>query len=833
MKYILLFLLTWLSFDKKSDDNTDTVSENGSDSNSDENGNKPKEKKEYCIYLFGRTKSGKSVCVEITNFNPFFYVSIPDFWTPSDCKRFWKDLQSSLFFVEHDFITYKIVKKKNAFGYHMDREFKFITLYFKTESTMRYAMSHINKCTTKPLKKYNSQRSLRGFLKVFNGNLDPMLAFMHMRNIYSCGWIKIHFNGLDFSKEKYKNGYFLSTSFMNCSIDKETEKEKMNIPPIKILSFDIECFSLSGNFPNPENENDYITQIGNTICLFDNYTTLSSEYQWAKSVFVLGDCDPVKDVKIEKFQKEKDLLLSWAKFLMDTDPDIIIGYNIDGFDWAYIRDRLKFLKCEISFCALITRIPNRPSRFYEKELQSKMSFGRKRHYLDIPGITQIDLYHKMRERSYDKYTLDYVSEKLLGEKKRDVHPKQIMKMSNPNPEEASAKDRAVIADYCAQDTALPMKLLIQEKILLNLMQMAKCSNVPLPWLLTRGQQIKVFSSFMRKLYHENYVFPKNLPSDNNVGYEGASVLECKRGFHGPTSGLDFASLYPSIIISYNLCLTTILLDNKIDQNQGLQITDENSNTFEWEYKTQHHKYTYIDQSVKRGIIPLLLDEYWKLRKMIKKQMKTAENSQLYDIYNGEQLAIKQLMNSFYGCLGAKNGAMALNDIAATVTYIGRSLIRFCQTYVEEKYDGSDSVEGVRGEVLYGDSVPGYMPITICVKNEFILSRTIENLHSTKYQKIRRISSGHSVYIDSEKEEAMAPKNTKVYTSKGWRPIKRIIRHACASKDIFRIVTERGIVEASSDHSMVLSDYSICKPSELEVGQSLAAPFITQRAKTRP
>jgi len=850
MKYLIFYLLTWEAYDVPV---VESLSDEDDENNNNNNNKNSTLSKLYKIYLFGRTLSGKSVCIQVDDFCPYFYIKLPERWQKSHCNQLYTDLKSSLFFVKDEFVSYKIVQKKDALGYHHETKYQFMKVSFCSKSTMYAAMKQLRYCQTKPMAKYLN-RNIK--FKIYHGNVNPILAFMHERRIPSCGWIKVQFKTLHDNNEcedefnfSHQSDYCISTNYTKISYDdndEEMKKQQHLLPPISILSFDIECYSESGHFPDPKKPRDYITQIGSSVSIFSSTSTSTLSETETKttsllqqSVVVYGDCDLVENVKIISCKNEREVLLRWCKDIVcKSNPDIIIGYNIDGFDWRYIGERSKLLQIHDQMCSLMTRLLHFSGKFETLQLMSKLSRGRERQTLNIPGITQIDLYTWFQgNEKLDHYTLDHVSETFLGEKKREIKPREILEMTDPI--HGTAKSRSIIADYCAQDTALPIKLLYTKKILLNLMEMAKCTYVPLEWLITRGQQIKVFSQFLLECFKFNYLLPSELPKNENEGYEGATVLECTRGMHSHCSGLDFASLYPTIIIANNLCLTTIVLDPVFDNLPGVKY-----NTFQL---SETSVVKFVDRSYKQGILPNILYRLRVERTRTKKEMENASSKQMYDILNGKQLAIKVSMNSIYGCLGAKQGQLALNKIAETVTHCGRNLIKQCKDWVETKYDGSESVNGITGTVLYGDSVRGTMPVTICYNKRHIMCRRIDELNVTNYNYMQHRLMEHDkssicsqVIIDKEKQEAQCAKDMLVYTDEGWRSVRRLIRHRMneKKKKLYRVVTNRGIVEVTEDHSLLLQQknhegqYIIVKPTEIQLGDILASRFISTRVKGR-
>jgi DNA polymerase delta subunit 1 len=154
------------------------------------------------------------------------------------------------------------------------------------------------------------------------------------------------------------------------------------------------------------------------------------------------------------------------------------------------------------------------------------------------------------------YTLNSVSAHFLGEQKEEVHHSDITTLYN-----GSDTDRRRLAVYCLKDAYLPQRLSDKLMVMYNYIEMARVTGVPLNYLLSRGQQIKVVSQLYRKANSENLLIPcyKIQASDDDASYEGAVVIEPKRGYYDtPIATLDFVSLYPSIMMAHNLCYSTLI-----------------------------------------------------------------------------------------------------------------------------------------------------------------------------------------------------------------------------------------------------------------------------------
>jgi DNA polymerase delta subunit 1 len=298
--------------------------------------------------------------------------------------------------------------------------------------------------------------------------------------------------------------------------------------------------------------------------------------------------------------------------------------------------------------------------------------------LPMPGRYVFDMFHDVkREHKLDSYSLNFVSETFLGDRKLDMSPKEMFRRF----EKGDPAELGEVADYCIKDTVLPHMLMDKLCNLLNLLEMAKATWVPISYLTERGQQIKVFSQMTRKAREIGFMVPTiRWGQASSEKYEGATVLEAQTGaYYTPITALDFEGLYPSIMIAHNLCYSTLVMDERYANVPGVAYETFGSYKFA--------------QNVS-SLLPAILVELKQFRKKAKQDM-AAASGDMKKVYNGKQLAYKISMNSVYGFTGAGKGMLPCVPIAATVTMKGRSMIEETKTYVEANFPGA--------KVRYGDT----------------------------------------------------------------------------------------------------------------------------------
>ncbi|KAJ3452810.1 intein-containing DNA polymerase delta catalytic subunit precursor [Anaeramoeba flamelloides] len=538
---------------------------------------------------------------------------------------------------------------------------------------------------------------------------------------------------------------------------------------------------------------------------------VANEKSVIKNVFTLKSCLNIPGAEILPFKKESDLLSGWCEFVQEIDPDIIIGYNTINFDVPYLINRSRALK--IPNFVYLGRIKNQRSSVIDRTKTAKSYGKRVTKETFIPGRCQMDLLPIIRE-SYklSSYKLNSVSLKFLGEQKDDVHFSIISDLQNGN-----AETRRRLALYCLRDSELPLKLLDKLMIIVNYVEMARVTGVPLNYLLTSGQQIKVVSQLYRKANSKGYVIPYLPVQPSDKKYTGAIVIEPKKGFYqDPIVTLDFSSLYPSIMIAHNLCYTTLINPEEIKNYKPK------------DYVKSPNGDHFIKPHVRKGILPEILNGLLQARKVAKGFLKKEKDPFKKSVYNARQLALKISANSVYGFTGATIGRLPCLPISSSVTSFGREMIDQTKKLVEEKYNTGNGLDH-DSVVVYGDSVVSDTPIIIKKSNNtnkktkfsiVSIKELFESGHQSKY------TGWFKEFKNTKdlKEKSVFEENIKyVWSDNGWNQIIKVIRHKCKKK-IYRIVTESSCVEVTQDHSLLDVNGKLLKPENCKPGTKLLKDF---------
>ena len=606
---------------------------------------------EHQISIFGKTEDGKSVCVT-TTFDPYFFVKLPRGTTDQDVSRLYNDICR----LKRDHVTsYSLTKQKDVWGFQNNEEFHFMHLNFKS-------LEHRRKVNS--IFMYNNEFKQ---YHVYESNIDPVLRLMHRTGIQSTGWLD--------TGDTCVRSHLAKTDIDLWCNDWSTLKpvERDDIAPFIVASFDIECNSSTGKFPDPNVPDDACFQIAVSLCKF------GSDEPYEKVCLCYKKTD---GPDVISFDTEKEMLLAFKKYMNEKDIDILTGWNIFGFDLEYIYKRANMVGCGLDFYQL-GKLKDTECHLVMKKLSSSALGDNFLKLLPMSGRFVFDMFHEVKKGyKLDSYSLNNVSKLYLGDQKIDMAPKEMFARFV----EGDPKKLYEVAEYCIKDTLLPHKLMKKMCILLNLVEMAKATWVPLSFLVERGQQIKVFSQLSKKARELGYMVPTikygSLPEEQ---YEGATVLEAQKGaYYTPITALDFEALYPSIMMAHNLCYSTYVMDER-RYGKIPGITYETFNIGNKTYK--------FAQDVP-SLLPAILMELKQFRKKAKRDM-AAATGYMKEVYNGKQLAYKVSMNSVYGFTGAGKGILPCVPIASTTTCRGRGMIEETKTYVEANFPGA--------KVRYGDT----------------------------------------------------------------------------------------------------------------------------------
>lgn len=304
----------------------------------------------------------------------------------------------------------------------------------------------------------------------------------------------------------------------------------------------------------------------------------------------------------------------------------------------------------------------------------------------------------------------------------------------------------------------------------------------------------------------------------------------------PVNGLDYASLYPSLIMAYNLSPEYLILDKEYKDEVKDKDKEIHNINFEYNYENYlgEKNIKYIQAWTVRhdeskeitnfGLYPTILKDLFAQRAKMKKELfiykekkehiESTETDYLdkpeykecifkLNYCDTKQKALKVFMNTFYGELGNKNSPLFVLELAGAVTSSGQANLLLVKDYVEK----------LAHKVYYGDSVTGDTPILIRINKKYLKLVAIEE-YLKDYQYETYNENKEIINIDNLDIESQ-----EIYTENGWTPIKKLIRHY-TTKRLFRITTDMGSIIVTEDHSLLSENKEKISPKDCKLGTKL-------------
>lgn len=418
----------------------------------------------------------------------------------------------------------------------------------------------------------------------------------------------------------------------------------------RVMAFDIEVKSSDSGMPKPYRLSDTVEMISVIVD--------------TKKILLHRGHIQLDDVETIRFDDEIDLIQGFFDLIKREDPTVITGFNIFGFDIYYLVSRLKLRLCEIPN---VSRSGS-PIKFIKVNWESSAYGYNQYDRMVIDGRILVDMFLYFKRMKLDKYSLAFVSEKFLGKSKGDMSFDRMMEAFK------TGKGLEEVARYCIQDSVLVIELFEKVSMWIDMCEISKITRCGIEEIYTRGEQMKMISQCVKECIDRNIVLQPQPPSVWKE-YEGAYVLEPKKGLYDNCCSLDFQSLYPSIIIAYNICPSTYT---------SLRGGDL--------HRVGPHCFRKHPVGILPGMIKRLLDE----RVAVKQQMKECDKTSVeYVVLDRRQNALKVCANSVYGMMGfQKSKYFGHVGCAESVTMVGRELLSRVVETIEQNYGVS---------VIYGDT----------------------------------------------------------------------------------------------------------------------------------
>jgi len=538
------------------------------------------------IHCWSLDRESKPHLLRFTDFPSFCHVELPMFvrnraytWRPASVETFMRSLSERVGSNAPTRYTFKMAKK--TYYFRGERKFPMLQLCF---SNLR-AMQHCSRLLENPLK-----TDEWGFIKcnVWEDSISIVRKMLTVRDVKYSQWFRVtgHRVEPELRISTLEHEYIAEWDTM-VAIPME-ECKGWNTQP-GVLALDIECYS--NNHRAMCDKYDALHVAYMISCVYQRYRDITSRRRYG---IIIGDCNHIPPEKLANCEiiqvtSEYEMVQALNDVIHRTDPEIITGYNILSFDYPYLDHRVKR---KLNTWPSMGRIVGEASHMTSKTWKSGAYGHQSINILHMEGRISIDLLPIVkRDYKLDKYDLNTVCKHFIGKSKHDVTAPEMFviyedvrntltvlvailqeEQNNPdlslNPEFIrrkqiaqdgfdSAKENITrVMEYCIQDSELVIELMEKLNIWIGLVEMSNIVGTTIVELFTRGQQVRCLSQLYDLAARMGFILDKR--DTPGFKFAGGFVYEPIPGLYDNIICLDFASLYPSIIMAYNICYTTLV-----------------------------------------------------------------------------------------------------------------------------------------------------------------------------------------------------------------------------------------------------------------------------------
>lgn len=648
----------------------------------------------YNIIIMSTLHTGERVNIAITGIKPMISVEVKldGVFTDEECVELTKGSLSDLLASNGKTfggVTFETVKKYSSVHYTSERKI-YLNIYFDNlylRNSASEIFTRYGKIVVNDMRKYIYQ-----------------YLYTYKKSITEWSYIK------NYTEEK--NMYVVDhTYFNNISIplldDVQPTEEQLFFkelvpqnPNIFVLSWDIETYSSTGEFPNPSVANDDLFMIGGGIHKlnekepFLTYCILYGDIEWDNPT---DDGIDTSTYYLIKCNTETDLLLAFGDLIARFQPEFRIAFNNYCFDNPYYHTRavskgiFKTIIEKVSMVPLkyVHRVYDASKFCVNVDIKIEANFSQEMKTLYFPGSIDLDMLVIMKKnnptdeflesnalRSYlDRYNLPNKLDVTAAEMFDAYRNKDGILMKR-------------VADYCVIDGVSCQRLQAIQGIIGYNQSLGHLSFCSIYDCIFRAGGMKVKNVIYHMGTSMDFTYSDAPSNKDREDYPGAYVYEPLKGIYKqPIIALDFESLYPSIMDALNLSSETILYDKRVADSliaQGYDIFE-----FAIKSKTVYYVRRNPDGTQYQGVYVRCLAILKRLRKHYKNLMADTKMNKLnatnlddkkkYTIdeqgYNSKQLAVKVLMNTMYGLLAYYKFPGYNVDIAFTITKFGQHSIK--------------------------------------------------------------------------------------------------------------------------------------------------------------
>jgi len=554
---------------------------------------------------------------------------------------------------------------------------------------------------------------------------------------------------------------FGNTNFVVQYLNDEFPGEiKWDRNTINVTSIDIET-KFGDGFPEPSLADQEVTAITMKNNIDDTYYTFGcGEYDVDKALL------QTHQVVYVKCADERELLHKFVYHWSATSPDVVTGWNCEFFDIPYLVNRIRKINGEQTMKRLS------PWKMID-ERETHTGFGQSTIKYEIKGVAILDYMAIFKKFGYsygpqESYKLDHIASVVLGERKLDFG-----EASDLN--ELHANDYQKFIDYNIKDVELIDRMEDKLGLISLCLTMAYKGGVNYEQVLGT---VAIWDSLIyRDLHSKRIAVPQNTESFKGA-YPGGYVKEPQVGMHDWVCSFDLNSLYPSIIMQYNMSPETILNDDELNVTVETVLAKQVKNTTP---NTALAVGGTRFSTKKLGILPSIIQEIYDDRVKFKQaQLKaeqelelTATKSEVYGlekriaIAKNQQMALKILLNSLYGAMGNKWFRYFDMRIAEGITLTGQATIRWAENNLND-----------------------YLNKALGTKKDYVVAIDTDSVYVTLNEFVKRLGPNNPIdFLDKMCSTALEGALTKcydeLYTTLGGIENKMVMgREVIASRGIW-------------------------------------------------
>ncbi|CAI0551267.1 unnamed protein product [Linum tenue] len=495
---------------------------------------------------------------------------------------------------------------------------------------------------------------------------------------------------------------------------------------LTLLSLEVQAESRGDLRPDPRFDAVNIVVLAfqdDNDCASEVYVLLRSDCESSQ-----GHSVGIPAHKVLVFFEEKLLFNELINLVRMFDPDVLMGWDIQSGSIGFLAERAAHLG--LGFLKSISRTPFQTEQDADTEAANKGLMDIALHEsstadnelmgdaviedewgrthasgVHVVGRIVLNVWRLVRsEVKLNMYTIEAVSEAVLRRKTPSIPFRVLTRWFASGP--GGGRYRCI--EFVMQRANLNFEIVEQLDMVNRTSELARVFGIDFFSVLSRGSQYRVESMLLRLAHTQNYIAIS--PGSQQVASQPAMeclplVMEPESGFYAdPVVVLDFQSLYPSMIIAYNLCFCTCLGNAEPSKADTLGVTSFSPDPEIFQNLVNQllctpNSVMYAPSEVRKGILPRLLEEILSTRIMVKKAMKKLGPNQqiLHRIFNARQLALKLIANVTYGYTAAGfSGRMPCAELADSIVQCGRSTLEKAIALVNAN-------DNWKARVVYGDT----------------------------------------------------------------------------------------------------------------------------------